>query len=163
MPIQLQQLNRSDLAQLALGQTPACAIDHALPGALPPAFVAVRSLHQLGQGCPALWCLGFLVLADDGRTIVGSCGFKHAPVDGLVEIGYGIAPGARRQGYASSAVADLLTIARASGQVNRVLAQVNPDNQASTRVVRRLGFSAGVQRLDHEGELLVQWLIRLAV
>ena len=39
-----------------------------------------------------------------------------------------------------------------------VLAQVNPDNLASTRVVQKLGFTARGRQLDHEGEMLVQWV-----
>lgn len=94
--------------------------------------------------------------------IVGSCGFKNEPVDGQVEIGYGMSPEARNQGYATAAVAELVALARSPGNVDAVLAQVNRTNIASTRVVQKLQFKPDGERLDHEGELLVQWIYRLA-
>lgn len=154
----LEQLSRQDLAWLAQGRLPPELADRLHPQALPPAFVAMRSLAQLQAGQSALWCLGFCMVDDRDDRIVGSCGFKGAPVQGRVEIGYGVSPQARQQGHASRAVADLIAIAADSLQVRSVLAQVNPDNLASTRVVQRLGFTAWGRQLDHEGEMLVQWV-----
>ena len=151
-----------DLRLLALAQVPATLALRALAEAMPPPFVAERSLQQLGAGKPLVWCAPFYMVRTDDAAIVGSCGFKDMPKQGRVEIGYGVAPQARRQGMAGAAVAQLLALANASDEVREVLAQVSPANVASTRVVQRLGFLPCGQQLDHEGELLVQWVCRMA-
>ncbi len=151
-----------DLRLLALAQVPATLALRALAEAMPPPFVADRSLQQLGAGKPLAWCAPFYMVRNDDAAIVGSCGFKDMPKQGRVEIGYGVAPQARRQGMAGAAVAQLLALANASDEVREVLAQVSPANVASTRVVQRLGFLPCGQQLDHEGEMLVQWVCRMA-
>ena len=150
------------LRLLALAQVPATLALRALAEAMPPPFVADRSLQQLGAGKPLAWCAPFYMVRNDDAAIVGSCGFKDTPKQGRVEIGYGVAPQARRQGMAVAAVAQLLALANASDEVREVLAQVSPTNVASTRVVQRLGFLPCGQQLDHEGEMLVQWVCRMA-
>jgi RimJ/RimL family protein N-acetyltransferase len=76
----------------------------------------------------------------DGRAI-GGIGFKGRPQDGCAEIGYGLAPSARGQGYAAEALSALLTVAAEHG-VSRVVADTDPDNVASQRTLERAGFRA---------------------
>ena len=75
----------------------------------------------------------------DGRAI-GGIGFKAAPEDGSVEIGYGLAPSARGNGYAAEAAAALLTVAAGHG-VRRVLADTDEANVASQRTLERAGYT----------------------
>jgi RimJ/RimL family protein N-acetyltransferase len=70
---------------------------------------------------------------------VGGIGFKGQPDDGCVEIGYGLAPSARGQGFAAEAVVALLAVAADHG-VSRVIADTTPDNVASQRTLIRAGF-----------------------
>jgi RimJ/RimL family protein N-acetyltransferase len=74
----------------------------------------------------------------DGRAI-GGLGFKGQPEGGCVEIGYGLAPSARGQGYAAEAVIALLTVA-GDHRVSRVNADTTLDNIASQRTLIRAGF-----------------------
>ena len=74
----------------------------------------------------------------DGRA-VGGIGFKGQPEGGCVEIGYGLAPSARGQGYAAEAVVALLALAAEHG-VSRVIADTTLDNIASQRTLVRAGF-----------------------
>jgi RimJ/RimL family protein N-acetyltransferase len=74
----------------------------------------------------------------DGRA-VGGIGFKGQPEDGCVEIGYGLVPSARGNGYAAEAVVALLTIAKDNG-LSRVIADTARDNIASKRALIRAGF-----------------------
>jgi RimJ/RimL family protein N-acetyltransferase len=74
----------------------------------------------------------------DGRA-VGGIGFKGQPVGGCVEIGYGLAPSARGQGYAAEALAGLLTVAADHG-LTKVTAETTLDNVASQRTLIRTGF-----------------------
>ena len=176
MSISLKRIALADLQMLADGGVPATARNGTAVDALPPPFVAARSLAQLQQGKPSQWCSTFYILSDDPAVdlpvdasanvsaegaprIVGSCGFKDVPVNGRVEIGYGVSPACQRRGVATAAVTELARIAFASGQVRELLAQVNRDNLASTRVVQKLQFKRHGQIVDTDGELLYQWIL----
>jgi len=74
----------------------------------------------------------------DGLAI-GGVGFKGQPDDGCVEIGYGLVPSARGNGYAAEAVVALLSVAAHHG-LSRVIANTTPDNFASQRTLIRAGF-----------------------
>ena len=74
----------------------------------------------------------------DGQAI-GGIGFKGQPHDGCAEIGYGLAPSARGQGYVAEALTALLTVAADHG-VSRVVADTDKDNIASRRALERAGF-----------------------
>lgn len=70
---------------------------------------------------------------------VGGVGFHRAPIDGAVEIGYGLAPVARGRGIMTEAVRALLEVAHAHG-VLAVVAETDDGNVASERVLERCGF-----------------------
>lgn len=74
----------------------------------------------------------------DGRAI-GGVGFKGQPFGGCVEIGYGLAPSARGDGYAAEAAVALLVLAAENG-VTKVIADTTLDNIASQRTLVRAGF-----------------------
>ena len=82
-----------------------------------------------------------VVLRSDG-VVIGDLGWKGTPSpDGEVEIGYGLAAGSRGRGLATHAVGALLDWLRAQPSVRRVVAQTEPDNTPSRRVLERLGFT----------------------
>jgi len=60
-----------------------------LTEAVPPVHVLDRSSELLDQGVKPVWALAYLMLA--GNRVVGCCGFKNAPVEKSVEIGYNVA------------------------------------------------------------------------
>jgi len=137
--ITLKQIPMEDLSALAYGSAPCSGTRIALPGSLPPAFVAQRALAHLAAGKPAAWCSTFYVQDASGR-IIGGCGFKDVPCNGEVELGYAITPEARGQGAGRAAVQQLLGFAAQSLEVRVVVANVNPDNLPSIRLVQPLGF-----------------------
>jgi RimJ/RimL family protein N-acetyltransferase len=84
---------------------------------------------------------GFSLLvrrADD--LVIGEIGFVGPPHGGSVTIGYAIVPSARRQGYATEAIAALTAWALAEPDVAEVRAQTLPDNEPSIRALIRVGF-----------------------
>lgn len=133
-----------------------------LDGALPPEKTVARALTQLDMGTPPLWCVPFLIVCTSRKTLLGACGFKTAPVDGSVEISYGIAGSERGRGVATVAISRLLQRAAASGQVRQVVAHILPGNVASSRLASRLGFQAGPWVVDGDGEQVVRWVWRAA-
>ncbi len=160
MTIALLALTLADLRDFAAERTPPEIGARALDGALPPAFVAQRALSQLDAGMPLQWCSTFLMVRVADGAIVGGCGFKGAPRDGRVEIGYAVAPSCRLQGLATQAVAELLRLAFLSDDVAEVLAEINPDNLGSTRIAQNLGFEHIGFKTEDDGELVAQWVRR---
>ena len=89
----------------------------------------------------------FLVVRDD--VGVGDCGWFGPPDEGgEVEIGYGLAPSVRGQGLGTEAVGALLDWVRARG-ATRVRAEVLPGNEASLRLLARLGFEPTGEHAGH--------------
>jgi RimJ/RimL family protein N-acetyltransferase len=81
----------------------------------------------------------YLITRLSDERAIGGIGFKGRPKDGSVEIGYGLAPSARGNGYAPEAVTAVLGVAVTHGVV-RVLADTDLDNIASQRTLIRAGF-----------------------
>jgi len=57
-----------------------------------------------------------------------------------VEVGYGVLPGFRRQGYATEAAQGLIAHAFAHPEVALVIAETLPDLFPSIGVLRKIGF-----------------------
>ncbi len=91
-----------------------------------------------------------IVHAADG-VLVGETGF-HGPPDasGTVEVGYSVVPGYRGRGIAPEATGALIRHAFASPAVRRVVAGCLEDNDASQRVLEKLGM----RRVGSSGEVL---------
>jgi RimJ/RimL family protein N-acetyltransferase len=155
--IDLHQIDLPNLRRLALSQTVDVSPFELSDGALPISRTVDRATAQLERGTPAFWCVPFFIVSVPRRKIVGSCGFKTAPVQGSVEIHCGVAPGERARGIAKTAIRKLIDLAFSTGIVNEVFACVRPDNMASSKVVDRLGFVAGPLITDPNGEEVVRW------
>jgi len=159
--IELVQLTHEELLGLSQSK-PAAHFAGAAEGALPPPHVADRALQQLADGVPAFWCAPFLIVAKPEGTILGGCTFKGTPSNGEVEIAYGVAKPARGRGVATAAIGQLLKLAAADRSVRQVIAEILPSNIASSKVVSRLGFTAGETFVDTDGETVLRWTLRLA-
>lgn len=85
------------------------------------------------------WGFSLVVRSEDG-IVIGEIGFVGPPGGGAVMIGYAIVPSARRQGYATEAIAALSDWALAQREVSEVRAQTLPGNEASIRALLRSGF-----------------------
>jgi RimJ/RimL family protein N-acetyltransferase len=85
------------------------------------------------------WGFWLIVRREDG-LVIGEIGFVGPPQSGAVMVGYAIVPVARRQGYATEAIAAISDWALAEPDVEEVRAQTLPDNEASVRALLRAGF-----------------------
>lgn len=88
----------------------------------------------------------FLIRADG--VVIGDCGWFGPPSNGEVEIGYGLAPSARGRGSGSEAVRRLVDWVTEQGALV-VRAEVLPGNEASVRLLLRLGFAVVGERAGH--------------
>lgn len=159
MPFSLLELSRPALEALAASRVPDGLEGRIEQDAMPPAFVASRSIGLATAGHPAPWSTTFLIVNNEDARIVGGCGFKTAPRLGRVEVGYGVAPAAQGKGAATEALRLLIHMAFEAG-ATEVLAEIAPTNQASTRLVQKAGFESIGTRVDTEGEYVVQWVKR---
>ena len=159
MTVSLLQLSTTDCEALATGRIPARFADRVALGAIPPPFVAVRSLKIAAEGHPTPWSTTFLIVRNEDGNIVGGCGFKNFPSNGRVEVGYGVAPSAQGQGVATAALNLLVKIGFDAG-ANEIFAEIIPSNLGSTRVVQKMGFVLIGSYVDDENELVNQWIKR---
>jgi RimJ/RimL family protein N-acetyltransferase len=90
-----------------------------------------------------------LVRSGDG-LVIGDIGF-HGPPNrsGSVTVGYGLAPGARGQGFATEALRAVVAWALAQPEVATVEADTTHANLPSQRVMER----AGMRLYDHSDQL----------
>lgn len=81
-----------------------------------------------------------IIRLEDGK-VVGDIGFHGPPArDGSVTVGYGLAPSARGQGYATEALRAIIDWSLNVAGVLRVKADTTHENRASQRVIERAGM-----------------------
>jgi [ribosomal protein S5]-alanine N-acetyltransferase len=95
----------------------------------------------------------WLTLDKQTNDIIGSLGFINEPdSNGSVEIGFGIVPQKRRQGYCEEAVKALITWADAKSEVKFVTARCNKDNKKSINLLKKIGFKE-----KHSENSIIKW------
>lgn len=104
------------------------------------------------------WWLPYLMIHPGHDALVGFCGYKGPPDgDGFVEIGYGIAPAYRGQGFVSEVASALAGHALAHTGVTGVRAHTLPETSASTRILTKCGFVHTGDFQDPDDGRLWRW------
>ena len=93
----------------------------------------LRIVRGMTQRLHAAGCHGSWMIVS-GNEVVGLCSYKQTPKDGIVEIGYGVAPSRRKRGYATSAVAAILDFARNDPAVSAVTAATASSKPAQATI-----------------------------
>lgn len=126
---------------------------------LPGVAVATRALYEK-RGSRFPW-IGYLARREDDTMLVGTCAFATPPDDeGEAEIAYYTFPPYEGAGNGTAMAASLVEIAR-EGDLNTLTAKTLPQENASTRILRRLGFYLEGPVIDEEdGDV---WLWRLTL
>lgn len=114
-----------------------------------------RSLQWVDDGLDPRWGSHLFIHVPDA-ALIGLGGFKGAPIDGTVEIGYGIAPTYRRQGHATAAAQALVALAYERG-VRRVLAHTLGELNTSNRILAKLGFEHVADIEDDDAGTVWRW------
>lgn len=91
--------------------------------------------------------------ASDRRVIGAILLFRFDEASARLEVGYVLGRQAWHQGYATEALRGVLGCAFTEWGIRRIEAEVNPDNNASTSLLLRLGFV-------HEGRLRQRWVAK---
>lgn len=134
-------------ADLAGREEFADAIGAEVPDEWPPELFDSPSmrvaLEQLRDPAEHGWSLWYLLSKKhDPPKVLGVCGFKGKPDRrGSVEIGYSVLRQFRVQGYATEAVARLVTWAFSHQNVLEVTAETLPHLRQSIRVMEKNGFA----------------------
>ncbi|MBT8064072.1 MAG: GNAT family N-acetyltransferase [Gammaproteobacteria bacterium] len=123
------------------------AIGADVPESWPPDLyetTAMRAaLELLRDPAEHGWSLWYLLSRKhEPPRVLGICGFKGRPdAAGSVEIGYSVLRQYRVQGYATEAVARLVTWAFSHANVAEVCAETLPHLRQSIRVMEKNGFT----------------------
>jgi RimJ/RimL family protein N-acetyltransferase len=104
---------------------------------------------------PASW----LIVGDD--ELVGLCSITRPPQDGVIDVGYGIAPSRQGRGHAGAAIRDIVRWAHANPALLAITAETGAANIASQRVLEGAGFARTGERWDEEDGQLIQWLSQM--
>ncbi|MFA7725050.1 MAG: GNAT family N-acetyltransferase [Candidatus Izemoplasmatales bacterium] len=87
-----------------------------------------------------IWLTFWWFVRQSDRVVLGSACFKSIPHDGQVEIGYGIGSDYALHGYTTEAVKALCTFAFTFAEVKTIIAETDPKNIASQRVLQKCGM-----------------------
>ena len=117
------------------------------PGPLPHRIPRIRRQPDI-----APYLLRLAVLRDV-RVIIGSAGFHDLPdANGMIEIGFGIEPTFRNQGFGTELLHGMWRWVIDQPGVRTLRYTVSLDNAVSQHIVRGLGFThMGVQIDDEDG------------
>ena len=94
----------------------------------------IRSYARHGHGL-------YLVALKGSMQPIGMCGLLKRDRLEHVDLGYAFLPEFWSSGYAFESASAVLASARSLPAVSRILAYVSPGNEASIRLLRKLGFS----------------------
>jgi [ribosomal protein S5]-alanine N-acetyltransferase len=128
-----------------------------LAGDIPDAaWSAIESTLQLYStvGWVLPW-IGYLAIERD--ECVGTCAFTHSPRDNIVEIAYNTFSGHEGRGAATRMAMSLMSIAYEHAPGIAITAHTLPEENASTRILRKTGFVFAGPRIDEEDGPIWVW------
>ena len=127
-----------------------------VPHLPPPALEALASTAKLYRdaGFEPPW-VSYVAVEDE--SCVGICAFKSAPHNNRVEIAYFTFPGHEGKGIATRMAKSLIEIALSVAPRLLVTAQTLAGENASTAVLRKLGFQMARELDDPEDGKLWDW------
>jgi [ribosomal protein S5]-alanine N-acetyltransferase len=115
---------------------------------------SVREFYNLQGFMPPWTCY----LTEQDGVLVGCCGFKGAPADKRVEISYFTSPDFEGRGLATEMARHLVDIALATSPGVTVAAQTLPEENASTTILRKLGFVFKETLIHPEDGQVWEWV-----
>jgi [ribosomal protein S5]-alanine N-acetyltransferase len=102
----------------------------------------------------------WLPILEAENILIGNCGYKGRPKDGMVEIGYEVARLYREQGFATEIGTALIENAFSDSNVNTVQAHTLAEENASVKVLRKCGFQFVEEKNDPEDGKIWKWILK---
>jgi [ribosomal protein S5]-alanine N-acetyltransferase len=122
----------------------------------PDAMVWMRDYLRENELDTRWW--SYVIVHRDDACLIGNCGFKGPPDHhSTVEIGYEVATAYQGKGLAKEAAARLCEYAFAHESVKRVSALTLAKENASTGLLRSLGFHFIGEQIDIEDGVVWAW------
>lgn len=146
VPATLAHLDADLSSREALGEI----LGAAVPSSWPPGEYDRSAMElfraRLSESGDAVGWYGWYAIdcsrPREGRVVVGAGGYFGPPrSDGVVEIGYSVAPEFRNLGFATELVRGLVQQALSIPGVVRLIAHTSTANPVSIRVLEKCGFS----------------------
>ncbi|MHA4837562.1 GNAT family N-acetyltransferase [Sphingopyxis sp. MSC1_008] len=119
------------------------------PGVLEMLAEIAAEVRQVSS--PVSW------LIIEENEVVGLCSITRPPKEGVIDIGYGIAPSRHGRGIASRAIGDIVSWAMKQPALHAITAETSIANLPSERVLVRNGFRRVGERLDDQDGPLNCW------
>jgi RimJ/RimL family protein N-acetyltransferase len=94
----------------------------------------------------------FFLHRSEDDLVVGEIGGAFVDEQGTIEIGFAVVESQWNRGYATAAVAALVTMAREASEVRRIVAHTPLERPESGRVLEKTGF-AMVREMDDTDEV----------
>ena len=154
MSVTLRPATKAHFTRLLAGRAPEVGLTlPETPLAEPEVLAMLAALADRVEEAfsPPAW------LIVSSGCVAGLLSLTTEPTEGVLTIGYGVAPGERGRGVASGAVAALLEWAREDLRVAAIVAETRTDNLPSQRVLERNGFARTGERSDEEDGDLFCW------
>ena len=123
-----------------------------------PAFRFTYNNILNGQGDIKWWA--YLPVLKKTKTLLGSCGYKGDPKNGMVEIGYEVAEAYRGFGLATEIARALIKKAFENSEVQYVQAHTLAEGNESGSVLKKCGMQKMEELIDPEDGKVWRWEIR---
>jgi ribosomal-protein-alanine N-acetyltransferase len=107
-------------------------------------------------GADPKWLMYLSVLKEE-NTLVGGGGFKGAPQNGVVEIGYEVAPAYRCKGFATEMAKALMQFAFQQPEITKVQAHTLAIENESGSVLKKCGMQKAEALYDPEDGNIWRW------
>jgi len=120
-----------------------------LGAALPEGWPDEELTGLLSSMNPGALRFAWVVIEPVEGVVVGSAGFHGEPENGLLELGFGIHEAYRNEGYATEATRALVEWALRRDGVREVVAECEPSNAPSVRVLEKAGLNQSGNRGTH--------------
>lgn len=104
-----------------------------------------------------MWWSWLPVLTSE-NMLIGNCGYKGPPENGMVEIGYEVARDYREQGFATEMAEALIQNAFDDPRVNVIIAHTLAEENASVKILRNCGFTFAEEIQDPEDGTIWKWV-----
>jgi RimJ/RimL family protein N-acetyltransferase len=104
----------------------------------------------------SIWWSWLPILVSE-NMLIGNCGYKGPPKEGVVEIGYEVAELYRGQGFATEIATALIEHAFSDHRVEQILAHTLAEENASVHILRRCGFRFGGNIDDPDDGPVWRW------
>jgi ribosomal-protein-alanine N-acetyltransferase len=125
---------------------------------LRPVAKATRALYERHRFVFPL--IGYLARREEDAALVGTCAFATPAEEGEAEIAYFTFPPYEGAGVGTAMARALIEIAR-EADLDTLTAKTLPLENASTHILRRLGFDLEGPEMDEEDGEIWRWRLTL--